>query len=240
MRLLTAVLLACAVFAHAFSQHNADAPKAETPYTISHKPIVGDMKKYKIRGELTIANLNLLITATIVRKVIEVKDNGENVVEESQEDTVIKIGDQEVPPQHEASLVVHYGKFGEVLDLKKEGAVLPAEARLEVISNIYFPKKAVIVGESWSVDIPANEKMQTVALRATFKLSGVETVSGHQVFKIDYESHETEGQQPAKVEGTCWLDTQTGCTVQDEATWTDMPSAGANTMSGKVALHLQE
>lgn len=88
---------------------------------------------------------------------------------------------------------------------------------------LVFPKKPVTLGDSWSVDLPGDEKAHIPGLHASYTLKGEEHVGKWDTWRIALKSNET-GDGKAWAEGTVWIEKSTGILVHLHDKMTDVPS----------------
>ena len=63
--------------------------------------------------------------------------------------------------------------------------------------------------------------------KSDYTIVGEEKIDGTDTFKIQYKTIETDGTDPASIEGTVWIDKANCGLVKGSQKWTNVPMPGA-------------
>lgn len=181
---------------------------------LTWKPKVGTVNKYKITTRAQIMGQEMNFAATLTSKVLEV--TGEKVVvEETQSEISLKVGDQDFSSMVPASMKsTNTMKLdGTIIDRKSEmeGGDNP---RMEAAMEARLPNKVVEKGGTWSFERAANAEKKVPASKTTYTYVDDEKVGKFDTWKITFVFKETEGSAPMEVTGTMWVDQATGDPVK--------------------------
>ena len=182
---------------------------------------VGDTWTYKIDASMSIQGS--VGDFTGLTKITVVKVDGDlATVKTSESQMVVSFGGQTInvpdsPEQYEV-----HDSTGRVTSIKGED-VGPNNYRMTALSSMVFPSNAIGVGDSWTIQYPADPKLGGVAAVAKFKVIGTEVVGGVDCLKISVDASELSGDTPGSSVGTTWVNPKTGLQVKAEAEWENFP-----------------
>jgi hypothetical protein len=208
-------------------------------YTLNYTPKVGTVTKYKMTGNFDFEGQEIMFTANVTNKVTKVNPDGSYTMEEAQTDAKVSFGGQEMEAPAGSPNMTTFDAAGRVLDI--QGDMVDASAyRTAAMSTFYKPSKAVKLGDSWTVDLKADEKIGTVESKATYTVEAEEQVGQWKTVRISYEVKEVSGSTPASSSGKIWIDPADGEMVKVEGVWKDVPVPGAPApITGKVVVARQ-
>lgn len=198
----------------------------------------GDVAKYALKVETEISGAPVKFTANVIEKVMKVLADGTYTVSSEQEDTVLEINGETSPaPANVSSPTTStFGLDGSVTDIQGDESGVDAY-RMANIQAFLWPKEAVKEGSKWEADIKENKSKETPMVHCKYEVVGKETIGEHNVFKINFESAETTGDDPASSKGSVWVDIASGLIVKTECEWKNAPIATMK-LDGKVTMTL--
>ncbi|MBS1716589.1 MAG: hypothetical protein JSS72_02510 [Armatimonadetes bacterium] len=206
---------------------------ANADYTFKPNIKVKDDFHYKLKGTLQIAGQEATLDGTLDRKIVEVKENGDYTVEETQSNTKVQFGGQEMNLPDNTS-TTSYTAAGDIVEIKSD-KVDPLEYRFANMSLFHLPDAAVAEGGTWTYEAKSNDKTGAVGFKATYKVVGEEKIGNRTTVKISMSIKESEGSEPASSECLLWLDTTDMMPVKTENNLTNAPIPGApGPVSGKI------
>ncbi len=180
--------------------------------------------KYRMKGTLDAAGQTIEVTILTKDTVKEIAADGTVTVENETVEGKAIFGGQEMelPPQ---SRVTRFKPTGEIAEIKGEDI----DATYYRVANLQIflpPAEAVTVGSKWVRKGSANKDTGAVAFTASYEIVGEEKIGEYDTFKIKYKNTETEGNEPATMEGTVWI-SKTDCSlVKGSAKWMNVVQPG--------------
>ncbi len=206
-------------------------------FTMKYKREKGNVSKFKLTGTIDVQGQSVGISATVIEKVVKVDEDGSVTLSQTQENTKISVGGQEMePPAQEASTEVRKAS-GELIETKG-GQDVETSFRTGQLSNLVVPGKAIKVGDSWEHVVKADAKKGSVDAKMTYKLLAEEKMGKFDCFKIKMNGIETGGTTPAAMESTAWVSKDALVMVKVESKWINVPIAGAGAVNGNIKLEL--
>lgn len=218
----------------------AGSALAQDKWTLRRTASAGETFKYALQVDTEWSGSPLKFKATVVDKVVKLNDDGSLQVETQQTDPKVVLDGNEMDAPSELGTVTTntISTAGTVLDM--QGDMVSADAfRMAKLEFVAWPQQPVGIGDTWSVELKGDEEKGTVPVKLSYEVLGTETVGKRTAVRIKYTSEETEGSDPAKTEGTVWVDVATGLLIRREAMWTNVPIVG-QLISGKVQMALME
>lgn len=223
-RTLALAALALAAAAHAGQQ----------AHTILFKPVKGSKTVYSLSFVFDSTGTQVTYQAKLTNEVVDVKEDGAFIVVSYQSDHVTIVNGKKEPSQAETiTAVTTYDKYGRPTAVGGDEAT-PASFRVANLTSFIAPQKDVEVGESWVVDIPANEKEKTPAIKHTYKLVTVQDG----VAIVEMTALESLSDYPGSVRGRVWVELKTGEQTKFDLAVKNMP-IGEMYVDGKVLITRQ-
>ncbi len=186
--------------------------------SLKWKPTAGQTAKYKITAKAMVdgpqGKAEMNFGATMDLKVLEVKADGNIVMEEKQSNLSIKMGDQDFSSFAPQSVTVTTTSKpnGEVVSRKSDSE--QDNARLESSLEFVFPDKDVKVGDSWSIKREADSGKGLFARETTYTYEGSEMVGKWNCHKIKVAFKEVGAPTNMEVAGTVWVSVEDGSPVK--------------------------
>jgi hypothetical protein len=182
--------------------------------------------KYRMKGTLDFGGQT--IEATILTKdtVKEIAADGTVTVENETVEGKISFGGQEMEIPASPATRMTMKPNGEIKEIKGD-EVNATVYRLQNLQGFIPPAEAVTVGSKWVRKGSANKDTGAVAFTASYEIVGEEKIGEYDTFKIKYKNIETEGNEPAAIEGTVWVSKADCSIVKGTAKWMNVPMAGA-------------
>lgn len=205
---------------------------------LQRKAKVGDVIKYKLEMNLLLFGDTANYTALLTEKVTEVAENGNYSVERSQSDYKVEMfGEQgTLADEDTVKTVTTYSPTGAFVSIKSD--LLNSNVyRMAEMEAIHLPGKEVKKDDTWSFDVPADEKRGVIKAKAEYKVLDEEKVGNHDCWKISINYTELEGAPAATVTGDCWIAKADGSLVKVETAWNNAPIPGSQSpVSGSYKL----
>jgi hypothetical protein len=196
----------------------------------------GDISKLKIVGSLQMMGADVNVTIVQQQKVLEVAEDGTATLESSTLSGTAVFGGQEMEIPAGNPIVLVMESNGKTKEIRGED-VSASSYRVEALQSFLLPKEPVKVGSKWVREEKANADTGAVALKAEYEILAEETIGKYETFKIRYKNSETEGAEPASMEGTIWISKADAQLIRGESTWVNVPMAAAPApVSGKFTL----
>ncbi|MBI1333021.1 MAG: hypothetical protein JST12_03970 [Armatimonadetes bacterium] len=184
------------------------------------------VSKVRIKGTLEMQGTQVTVELVNQTKVKEVGDDGTATLEDGLLEGKATFNGQDIDiPSQPANIIVMKAN-GEVKEIRGE-SMTDDTYRLQNLMGFVTPTDAVQVGSKWNRDVPADKEKKTPAYKAEYTITGEETVQDTPTFKVEYKVYETEGTDPAKVEGTVWVAKDDCSVVKGSAKWENVPQPGA-------------
>jgi hypothetical protein len=201
----------------------------------------GDVVKMRTKGSLEFGGTEISVNMVNQEKVIEVADDGTATVEQSVVSLLVNIGGQEQDmAQGGSPMIAVYKADGSIKEIRGENVEAGAY-RIQNLMGFVPPVEAVKVGSKWVREAKADKDTGAVAYKAEYEVLSEEKISKWETFKIKYKVTETEGSDPAMMEGTVWLNKGDASTVKSDVAWTNVPMAAAPMpISGKFSTMREE
>jgi hypothetical protein len=198
---------------------------------------VGNIHKYKMSGEMTLAGMEAKIKANITDKVTKVEDNGNITSISTQSNMEIEFNGSPIEaPDSMTTNVVR--PDGTTVEIRSEN-VSPAEYRIATIQTLKLPDFALAKDKTWTWDCPSDAKTGVVHAKGEYKVLGDEKIHDIDTWKISTKVTELEGDTPASSEATVWISKTDGTMVKLDAKGTNMPFPAAPApVSGTISIDL--
>ena len=203
---------------------------------IKWSPKVGDKANYKIAGTFDLPGAGeIKLDGTRAEEIKSVSED--KVVAESTSNMTASVAGNEIPvPESKETLTSK--PDGSLLELKIGDGSAAGGMRLARASAFIYPSKPVAVGDTWTVEMPKDEKADLPGVKIEYKLVGEEKVGDWNTWKITSKGGEIEGDQPTKVEATTWIRKENGALVRSVAQMSDAVfSAEVPPLSGKLEIN---
>lgn len=202
--------------------------------TLKYVPKVGDTAKYRVKVVIDIPGSTAEVSLLDSHKILSVDPSGDYVEESKNTEGKIVFSGKDNPIPEETTKTT-YHPDGNVA--KIEGTDVTADSyRTENLQQFFPPAAAVKVGDSWTVQVKADPKLGTVAMKVDYKVESAERIGDHSTFKIKATSKE-EGSTPGMSDGYVWIDTKDGTLVKVEAKVTNLPVPNSSSpVNGTVSV----
>jgi hypothetical protein len=175
---------------------------------IAWKPTAGNTIIYKMTSTAKLGVGELHYDATITHKVVEIKPDGNVVVEEKQGDIKATLGDQDISTLVPASTVTQtLAPNGEIISRKSDQP--DDNQRVDEASAFIYPPHALKPGEIWTRTAHAQGK-NTYESTTTYTYVGQEKVGKWDTYKISVDFKETSAPTNMTATGTAWVSTTDG------------------------------
>ncbi|MBS1713357.1 MAG: hypothetical protein JST30_03385 [Armatimonadetes bacterium] len=214
---------------------------AQDPVALKRTPTEGETTKYKLRVETEISGMQIKFAAKVTEKVTKVNADGTFTVSSEQSDQVLDVNGQEQPAPGGvgAPMTTTYKADGSISSVEGSDDVNADVYRAANMQLVLWPKDPVKVGTKWEADVKGEKGKSEVPVHFSYEIAAFEKLGTRDAVKLNFESKETSGSDPATSKGTVWVDAKSGATLKTEAVWTNMPIAG-QIISGKVFLEVAE
>lgn len=190
-------------------------------YTLRVNVKEGETYKYKMTMDIDFGGQPVVFSATLINKVVKVDSEGNYTIESTQENGLVKFGDQEMPAPAGPPTKTTFRPNGSLL--KMEGENTPAAGSF---SNMNFPDKPVKVGDKWEHEYQPSK--ESPKIKVEYEVVGVEKVNEIDTLKIKVKGKSLdESQMPMSFDGHTWVDTKTGMMVRTTMVIKGLPAQGA-------------
>jgi hypothetical protein len=193
---------------------------------LKYTPKKGDVLKLRIKGSLQIMGTDVVANLVTQSTVKEVAEDGSYTLEDKQLGGTASLGGQEMEIPETPGNIVVFNADGSVKEIRGDD-VGPEAYRVAALNATNFPKTAVKVGSKWTEEVKANSEKGTVAMKREYEVVAEETIDGVATFVVKSKVSETQGAEPAAIEGKVWLAKSDSQLVKAEQKWINVPMAGA-------------
>lgn len=185
-----------------------------------------DVQKTRIKGKIEAAGVEVTIEIVSQSKVTNVGEDGTVTAEEKTLEGKYSLNgtDNELPPSPAITMITKAN--GELKEIKADD-VNEGMYRAHNLMNFIAPTDTVQVGTTWTKEYAANKDTKAPAYKTTGKILAEEKVDGTDTFKIEFKNTESEGTDPATIEGTLWVDKANCTLVKSTQKWTAVTMPGA-------------
>ena len=182
--------------------------------------------KTRIKGSLEIQGTEVSINMVNQVKVKEIAEDGTVTLEDGLLEGKASVGGQEFDIPSQGANIVVMKPNGEVKEIRGDN-INEESYRLQNLMSFVPPTEEVKVGFKWKRELAANKDTKAPAFKSEYNIVGEEKVDGTDTFKIEYKTAETEGTEPASIEGTMWVSKEDCNLVKGSAKWANVPQPGA-------------
>lgn len=194
------------------------------------------VSKTRLKGTFDFQGTEVAVEMVNQSKVKDVADDGTVTLEEGLVEGKATVAGQEISLEAQPANVIVMKASGELKEIRGDNVDEKAY-RMQNLMAFVPPAEAVTIGSKWTREVAANKDTKAPAFKATYNVVGDEKVSGTETLKIEYKINETEGSDPASVEGTVWV-SKADCSIwKGNVKWNNMPVPQAPApMSGSVTI----
>ncbi len=185
-----------------------------------------EVTKTRMKGSLEIGGMEITINMVNQSKVREIAEDGTVTLEDSMLEGKVSFGGQEMDIPGQTGTVVIMKSSGEIKEIKGDD-VSEGSYRVQNLMGFMPPTEAVQVGSKWKREVAANKDTKAPAFKSDYTILAEEKLDGSDTFKIQYKIMESEGSDPASMEGTVWVDKANCQVVKGSSKWTNVPMPGA-------------
>jgi hypothetical protein len=172
-----------------------------------------DALQYAVRVKVEDEIHSVEYTSTLTYKVVELKPNGDISLLSEQTGIKMRHFENEITANDPPATFITYDAQGYVQSISGED-IDGEDYRFQVLNALVWPKQEVGVGSRWSAVLAADSSLGTRAGTAEYEVAARETLLGKDTLKLRYTIRETEGSEPARSEGSMWIDIATGAKVK--------------------------
>jgi hypothetical protein len=201
------------------------SPVQPDPIRLANGLKADDILRYEVKVKVEDTIHVVEYTSDLVYRVMEVKANGDIAMLSEQTgikmrhfENVITTGD---PP----ATFVTFDAAGYITTISGQD-INDEDYRFQSLNLLIWPKSEITVGSKWSAVLPGDETIGSRAGMANYEVVARETLLGRDTVKLRYTIEETEGDKPAKAEGSMWVDMRQGSKVKVISTMVNAPLAG--------------
>jgi hypothetical protein len=201
----------------------------------------GDISKTRTKGSLEFGGQEISVNILQQEKVVDVTEDGTVTLEQTVLSMMVNMGGQEQDMSGGGTPVVSImNANGSVKEIRGENVEAGAY-RLQNLLGFVPPTEAVKVGSKWTRTEAANKDTGAVAFKGDYEVLAEEKIGKWETFKIKYKITETEGSDPASMDGTVWLSKVDASMVKSDTVWTNVPMSQAPMpISGKFSTMREE
>jgi len=194
---------------------------------LARTPKKGDMVTYRFEVKGDVAEVPFSVTGRTKREVTEVKDSGDFVTTETNEETKVVVMGMELPSPPVLPLAITRARGNRLLDYKTEQQAdfiaLEVQRLLSALGEPLMPGKDVSGGDTWETEIE-NPVVAAKKVKVKTRFAGTEKLGEAEVWKVTQSAAAdlTEGQ--LSFDATYWLDPSNGQILKQEAMVKNVPS----------------
>ena len=182
--------------------------------------------KTRVKGTLEIQGMEVSVNLVNQSKVLDIAEDGTITLEDTMTEGKVSFGGQEMDLPAQTGTKVTMKANGEIKEIKGE-EITEGSYRVQNLMGFVPPTEAVQVGSKWSKEVAANKDTHAPAFKSEYSIVGEEKIDGFDTFKIQYKTAETEGSEPASMEGTIWIDKANCGLIKGSQKWVNVPMQGA-------------
>ncbi len=177
--------------------------------------------KTRIKGTIDVQGMEITVTLLNQAKVLSVAEDGTATVEDKTLEGKFSMNGQEQEMPETPTFTMIMKPNGEIKEIKGQD-VSEGMYRVQNLTAFIPPKEAIQVGSKWKNEVPANKETKAPGYKAEYSVLADENGS----LKIQAKTMETEGSDPASMEGTLWIDKANCDIVKSSMKWNNVPSPG--------------
>lgn len=210
---------------------NAPQPTIAVDPLIHFTPITqkGLVAKLTDKADLILAGQKVEILNDAKQTVTEISEAGDITVHEEDSNISIMVSGSPMPAPQGQTSTATMDKLGRLIKFQSgaadAGGSAESQARLFNLTLLIYPGHDVKPGEKWTAEVPANAKLGTKAVTASYTAEGIETVGKFKAIKVKFAIKEG-GDGEASSSGTLWIDVKDGMTDKVIATVKDVSMNG--------------
>lgn len=193
---------------------------------LKYKPKKGDVTKLQVKGSLQFGGMDITVVLHTQTTVKEVNEDGSYTMEEKTLGGTANLGGQEIPIEETPGSTTVHNADGGLKEIRGDD-IGPEAYRLAALNDPALPKTALKVGSKWDSESKADTEKGTVDVKRSFEVIGEETIDGVETIIIKGKVAETQGSEPASIEGKTWLAKSDGQLVKAEHKYANVPMKGA-------------
>jgi hypothetical protein len=186
---------------------------AQEATKIKWTPKAGSSQNYRLVVNGNMQGMDFEFSTKIAHKVVEVRPDGNIVVEERQHGGEVKLNGtaMDVPGGMPEITVRMVSKpNGEIVERKSNGPEGMENPRLENSFAFIFPDKDLKPGDTWKRETKADKAKETYSTETVYTYAGTETLNGKKTHKITFKFREIDAPSNMTGEGTVWLRVEDG------------------------------
>ena len=202
---------------------------------VSRRPKVGSVAMYSVSANFDSPQA-ITFTQNQTQKVTAVQADGTYTLETVSSNVVVDFGGQTMNPP-DSTVTSTQTPTGRVIQIISEQAAGPATYRIAHLQTFEAPLTSVKVGDDIAYTIPADPKLETPAVKADFKVAGLEKIKDWDTIRLTFNSAETGSDAVSSMTGTVWVNVSDGLLVKSEGQWKDVQPEGVPfPLSGKYTM----
>ena len=182
--------------------------------------------KVRIKGTIEVQGMEVTINMINQSKVMDIADDGTVTLEDGMVEGKVTFGGQEMDIPGQTGTKVIMKPNGEVKKIIGDD-VTAGTYRVQNLMGFVPPTEAVSVNSKWSKVAATDKETMAPGYKSDYTIVGEEKIDGTDTFKIQYKTIETDGTDPASIEGTVWIDKANCGLVKGSQKWTNVPMPGA-------------
>lgn len=192
---------------------------AQETHVIRWQPVLNQPVRYLMEGSAPMAGGAMTINFNVVTesKVVEISDEAVTS-EERMVSLEVLLNGNPLPAEMmgdagamtEAVIKMKRDRTGKLIGDLGEGGMPGQSPAIARVSEFIYPAEPKAMGESWTRDFAADEKLGLKAARTKYTLKGIDNWGDHKGYRIEFAFSELSGAAPMGATGKMWLDTTTG------------------------------
>lgn len=177
-----------------------------------------EVQKVRVKGKIDIQGIEATVDMVNQSKVLEVAEDGTISTEEKMVEGKYSVNGAETEMDPSKAMTMITKATGELKEIKGDD-VVEGMYRAHNLMGFIPPTEAVQVGSKWKKEYAANKDTKAPAFKTECTILGEEKIDGTDTFKIQFKNSETEGSDPASIEGTIWIEKANCSLVKATQKW---------------------
>ncbi|MFZ4507290.1 MAG: hypothetical protein ACOYON_06295 [Fimbriimonas sp.] len=197
---------------------------AQASYSFKIKVEEGYVQKSKVTLKSDVGGMGVELGYLSDEKILKVEADGTYTEEVKTYEPSVLAGGAPVPQYGNTDRLEtkKLSPIGQLLETSDKATPFSLLSRASRMSSFPPPPAPVKVGESWTYEFPAKDKL--VAAKVTYKFLAEEKVGKFDALKLEFEFAEAEGTKPIKAKGFLWVSKTNFRGVKGEALAENFPA----------------
>jgi hypothetical protein len=198
-------------------------PAGKDPVTISWKPKLGEVHKYKYKLIVPFRGIIITRTSDLTETIKAIRPDQSVTVENKTTNGQTTYAGQPMPSFQDSTEDVVTAPDGRTI--RRETDSENSHPNNEEFNQFLFPSKPLNVGDTWQLKGPGDPDGGSIPYEINYTYKGTETADGVSCNKIEFTFKELNCLNPITGSGTVWLDPRDGSVVRKRLKGKDFTSS---------------